>query len=330
MLSLAQELIDTVLDFLHDDAESLRRSSLVAHAWIPTPRHHLFSHTAINCFFSGRATVRDNAHSFLALCGSPHRTILAAMQSVALNIIHFGDDPELLERVVGAFEGTSVKEIFFLDWSSPGSLARIGARLPQQLEQLSYNSMAQASEDLFFLAASFPRLRSLVIHVELKSIMNTTIVFPPLPTTNLTHLRTLRLRLSGHHLEQALSWLQAAGVRPETLDVEVLHCFHNGWGPTASLNAFLHARAGRLEHLHLRVAHHRNSSDIDDIERLNRVSDVDLRVLANLRTLHLRSHDLESVCTALDSLPKDFPTLETVKVDTIPYPFDHDDDDGPT
>ncbi|KAL4246646.1 hypothetical protein ABKN59_008145 [Abortiporus biennis] len=39
---LPQELTDTIIDFLHDDRNTLKSCSLVCHSWIPATRFHLF------------------------------------------------------------------------------------------------------------------------------------------------------------------------------------------------------------------------------------------------------------------------------------------------
>ncbi|KAJ7301125.1 hypothetical protein DFH08DRAFT_724630, partial [Mycena albidolilacea] len=44
---IAQELIDTILDFLYDDHSSLFSASLVARKWVPTTRHHVFERIII-------------------------------------------------------------------------------------------------------------------------------------------------------------------------------------------------------------------------------------------------------------------------------------------
>ncbi|KAJ7084978.1 hypothetical protein C8R44DRAFT_651389, partial [Mycena epipterygia] len=44
---LAQELIDAILDFLHEDHGSLLSSSRVARKWVPAPRYHIFERIAI-------------------------------------------------------------------------------------------------------------------------------------------------------------------------------------------------------------------------------------------------------------------------------------------
>lgn len=47
-ITLPSELVDMVIDFLHSDKESLRRSSTVAKAWLPSTRYHLFQELCIH------------------------------------------------------------------------------------------------------------------------------------------------------------------------------------------------------------------------------------------------------------------------------------------
>ncbi|KAK0434145.1 hypothetical protein EV421DRAFT_1841651, partial [Armillaria borealis] len=42
-LSIPQELLDYILDFLHDDVPTLRTCSLVSHAFLPCSRYHIYS-----------------------------------------------------------------------------------------------------------------------------------------------------------------------------------------------------------------------------------------------------------------------------------------------
>lgn len=47
MRGLAQELTDYIIDFLHDDPDTLRQVSLVSKAWLDRSRHHLFETLSI-------------------------------------------------------------------------------------------------------------------------------------------------------------------------------------------------------------------------------------------------------------------------------------------
>ncbi len=46
-LSVPQELLDNILDFLHDDIPTLRTCSLVSHAFLPCSRYHIYSNVFI-------------------------------------------------------------------------------------------------------------------------------------------------------------------------------------------------------------------------------------------------------------------------------------------
>ena len=58
---LANELIDTVIDFLHEDRPSLRACGLASKSCLPSARYHLFSDIVVNAF---------NFPSFLSLIES--------------------------------------------------------------------------------------------------------------------------------------------------------------------------------------------------------------------------------------------------------------------
>ncbi|KIP02383.1 hypothetical protein PHLGIDRAFT_79196, partial [Phlebiopsis gigantea 11061_1 CR5-6] len=47
MHPLAQELVDHIIDFLHNDPATLRSCTLVAHTWLPSSRFHLFSRVEV-------------------------------------------------------------------------------------------------------------------------------------------------------------------------------------------------------------------------------------------------------------------------------------------
>jgi hypothetical protein len=47
---LPQELVDTIIDHLHDDPVTLRSSALVCSAWLPASRHHILHRIFIRLF----------------------------------------------------------------------------------------------------------------------------------------------------------------------------------------------------------------------------------------------------------------------------------------
>ncbi|KAF9477304.1 hypothetical protein BDN70DRAFT_810945 [Pholiota conissans] len=79
------ELIENILDFVHDDPESLYAASLVCRAWVSTPRYHMFHRTIIRDI---EDPFQENVTSFLSLCSSPHGTILPVIRCAILCIHH--------------------------------------------------------------------------------------------------------------------------------------------------------------------------------------------------------------------------------------------------
>jgi hypothetical protein len=66
MPHLPAELIDTVVDFLHDDEESLANCSLVCKEWVPATRYHIFNNLLLD---------RWNMEEFVDLITRPSATV---------------------------------------------------------------------------------------------------------------------------------------------------------------------------------------------------------------------------------------------------------------
>jgi hypothetical protein len=66
------ELIDWVLDFLHDDFDTLKNCSLVCKAWLPTTRLHLFESVVVSGWKAGE---------FFLLISSPHSRLSSVIRS---------------------------------------------------------------------------------------------------------------------------------------------------------------------------------------------------------------------------------------------------------
>ncbi|KAJ7649604.1 hypothetical protein B0H17DRAFT_1102168 [Mycena rosella] len=308
IVDLAQELIDHILDFLHDDPISLLSSSLVARNWVPAPRYHIFEKIAINYYFRPGYQLRlDTANGFLATCDSPYSTILPSVHSVVLNISTELDETAavLLDEICLVLGRAPINKLLFIDHTysgKPMSLSRIAPHF-SGLQEFAYNALDDVAEDLFAVVASFPMLRRLSAYAATPAPH--TQLYPS--PTAFAYLHTLRLQLSSH--ESALSWLQSADepLRLETLDLNIFHPYHNGWGPVGALNSLLHASGEHLRHLSLGVSY-KDDIDDDDIDAVFRQmrdadGEVDLSSLANLRTLRLTNHNVDAICSALASLP---------------------------
>lgn len=281
---IAQELIDTILDFLYDDHSSLLSASLVARKWVPTTRHHVFEQIIINHFFPGRGrSFRDSAHSFLALCRSPHCSILRSVQDVLLNV-DTDPVPDLLKELVDVLARAPVSKILFIDHTTvfrdPVSLSWMAPHFPN-LREFTYNSLDRFVLDIFALVASFPQLHTLSLYSNTRDSAKTAITqakpYPTLPPTALASLHTLRLRLFSHQVDEFVEWLQSFRdpIPLETLDLDVFHFYHNGWGPIIALNAFLSGASGAyLQNFGLRIQYE-DDREVDETRLLAEASQGD-------------------------------------------------------
>ncbi|KAJ7458268.1 hypothetical protein B0H11DRAFT_2061495 [Mycena galericulata] len=329
---IAQELIDTILDFLHDDRASLLSSSLVARKWVPASRHHIFERIVINHFLAPRRGFRDNAHTFLDICASPRCSIIPAIRTVVLNVnTEFGPSGpqrQLLVDIINVLACAPVEKLIFIDHNSlsgqPVCLSWLAPYIPG-LQELSYNALERAAEDLFALVSSFPALRTLSLYSTHKGSPTASIAHGRVPHPTFAHLHTLRTRLYAHQSDELLGWLQTAGtsLRLATLDVNVFHAYHNGWGPVTALNALLRANSDSLHHLAVRITYEDSDHAVGNMVRVEKPTDgqLDLSHLTNLRTLRLTSHSVHNMCYALSSLPSTPHPLTALQIDFIPWRY---------
>ncbi|KAF8160220.1 hypothetical protein K438DRAFT_1985840 [Mycena galopus ATCC 62051] len=326
---IAQELVDSILDFLYDDHASLLSCSMVAQKWVSATRHHVFQRITINHFFPGRGHFfKDSAHSFLALCRSPHCTIIPSVWEVVLNV-DSDPVPAMLKELVDILGRAPVSKMLFIDHTTsfrdPISLSWITPHFPG-LREFSYNSLDRFVLDIFGFVASFPQLHTLSLYSNTKDAAKTSITqakpYPTLPGAPLASLHTLRLRLFSHQSAEFMAWLQTFGdrIQLETLEVDVFHFYHNGWGPIASMNAFLDANGAHVRTFALRL-HLEDDREVDETILLSTPSDgdLDLSGLTHVRSLSLSTHNGEAMCAALASLPSDPQTLDTLRVSFLPW-----------
>ncbi|KAF8954249.1 hypothetical protein BDZ97DRAFT_2081830 [Flammula alnicola] len=297
------EILDRILDFLHDDQAALCSSSLVSRNWVSVPRYHIFNRTIISEFLTPDRRIKENVHSFLALVQSPYCTILPAIRNVVLNVTR----ADLIGDVVIELKHSKVlTQIVFIDYSrisESRSLSWIALALPN-IHAFSYNAIYAFPADAWRLVTSFPRLQNLAIYTN----VHTTFTFPAqIVRPQFLHLRTLRLRLVRS--EQFLDGLQSVGgwYSPlETFDLRVLRKSHKGWGPVDALNSFLKANSGSLRHLSLGIQYIDSLVHMDESVCADRLSTtempIDLSALPDLSTLFFITHDINSICNSLASL----------------------------
>jgi len=61
--SVPPELVDSIIDYLHDDSVALKNCSLVCHSWIPSSRYHLFRQVSLDFIrFTDRVQILQYDH----------------------------------------------------------------------------------------------------------------------------------------------------------------------------------------------------------------------------------------------------------------------------
>ncbi|KAJ7636399.1 hypothetical protein FB45DRAFT_906557 [Roridomyces roridus] len=317
---IAQELIDTILDFLHDDIPALLASSLVSRKWVPAPRHHIFGRRiVIHHFLPGRRGNRgfmDNATPFLEICRSPLCSLVPSMRNVVLNVntehSPAGPVPRMLTDIFDVLAKAPIKKMLFVDHTSslaaPVFLAQTMGQCLSNVQELSYNALGRIAGDILAIIAAPASLHTLSIYGTHRgsSMDPFALSAAPQPGNRFENLSTLRICLYARQSDALLSWMKADSLRLETLDLTVFHGYHNGWGPVTALNAFLHGEStATLKVLSLSVVYEDDDNDVDEDVRIEAPSDgeLDLSALTKLHTLRITSHSVESVCAALASLP---------------------------
>lgn len=154
-----QELIDMIIDYLHDDQRSLASCALVAYHWVQSSRYHLFASVSL----SGFRWIR-----FLDLLDSPFTTIPPHVRALELTDCH--NELESLDEGIArlsnsnhlvAIDSLSLKMI---DWRKLSLEFHIATLLSsfQQITRLHLDHTSfRTEDDVVDLISSYPLLEEL-------------------------------------------------------------------------------------------------------------------------------------------------------------------------
>ncbi|KAF8901853.1 hypothetical protein CPB84DRAFT_1776836 [Gymnopilus junonius] len=294
------EVLERIIDFLHDDLAALCSSSLASRRWVSGARYHLFGQIVLHDFQRTANYYRDNVHPFLLLVQSPYSTILLSVRKVVLDISTLDLIPNVVDALKDLVFLRTMALVDFSYSSKTPALCWIAKALPD-IEELSYNKTNVVHDEAYRFFASFDRLKSLSIYTEPGTVFSFSTNIPGL---HFTHLRTLRLRLLDS--EQFIGWLQGlAEFHPilETLDIRLFRLSHTGWGPIRTLNTFLKAISDSLQHLSVGIDYVAEVADVDQSLCFDpEGTPVDLSTLSELRTLFFKTHNVNAICDSLATL----------------------------
>ncbi|KAF7315999.1 hypothetical protein MIND_00117200 [Mycena indigotica] len=323
--SLAQELVDAILDFLHDDRASLLQSSLVARQWVPATRYHLFQRITLSLVRHRGSTtgIRDTARPFLQLSRSPLCTMLPGIQDVLI-AVQADWEAQLIQNIIELLGSSPIRKLLFIDMESePKPLAWIAQHFPH-LRELVYNGTTHFLSDPLALVTSFPHLRSLSLFSR-PSYLTTPCAFTDLSSPHsFHHLSTLQLRFLAAEVDKFIAWLLTLGddaMHLETLDIVSFFEYHSGWGPVSNLNAFLKAQSKSLRTFRIQIKYEESDADISDVERVSNISqgDIDLSPLTKLETLYINQHHVAALLAALSSVSS--PSIAAVEISFKDWPY---------
>ena len=252
------EIIETILDFLHDDPSALYSSSLVCRNWLSSPRYHIFNRVLLNEVEQlSRRVLQENVHSFLELIRAEYCTFLSHIRYIILNVA----TQVLIEDVVHALAPLKkLSQIVLIHHRQRRDTHKINGnhQIPtiawngtsfHNVHEFTFNAFIEFGDDAWALFASFTNLRSLAINIS-RRIPLFLPSQPHILPSIFCKLQTLRLQLKFH--EQLFAFLQASDGEHyalETLDLWIYSPRYRGWGPVDALNLFLQNNSNTLKHL---------------------------------------------------------------------------------
>jgi hypothetical protein len=255
-----QEILDRILDFLHDNRATLYSASLVSHAWVHAPRYHLFSQTLLTEIYGRGRLLKENARSFLVLAHSEHCTILPAIQYVIFVVA----TQELVDDLVKILAPSKrLSQLTYIHTLRSETISW-NAQILSNIHDFSFDFLwYNFDADAWRLVTSFPNLHSLALYTN----ATCPITLPSsIPGYIFRNLRTLRLRLVAS--EELFEWLKKLdGTRfiLETLDLRMFRPDRGtSWGSMRALNSFLKEVSDTLKHLSIGISYDAGLNELSE------------------------------------------------------------------
>ena len=184
---LPQEVIDSVIDCLADDIDSLKRCALVHRTWLPRARYHLHREVTIDC--SHKKVPSANYYSTgaakyirsLKLIAPPQPPVHGARDSKA----------RAVWKIVPRFTELHTLTILFSNWTGTGKTYEWLRPVARHVTRLNliFASFSRVT-DFFEFVAMFPALEGLSLtNLSFGTSVLTAIPVPPPESLSLLHMR---------------------------------------------------------------------------------------------------------------------------------------------
>ncbi|KAJ7746293.1 hypothetical protein B0H16DRAFT_1854647 [Mycena metata] len=171
---LPPEVVDVILDHVATHPRTLRSCSVVARAWLPRSRHHLFRRLSIST---------SRLYRFLARC--------ELFGPAVVSLVFRASKSRRRHHVITALLCEKARRGLFLSYTSLTSLQLTGLHFP-------------ALDQLYQLIAAFPRLENIYL---LDITWNNATQSTPAPNHSAGLSRLRHFSLSARDLDLVLAWL---------------------------------------------------------------------------------------------------------------------------
>lgn len=238
---LPQELIDIVLDNLHDDQRSLRQCSLVCKAWVPRCRSYIFEHIYLKSEDVDRwRRMMEASPEYSNLVRSFTRSFLRRNVEV-LRISSSPENNVIPFQMLSQFSNllTIDARRFSLE-GYPNDF--LSLKLPSVKSLIVYSLTGESSHQILQFLSIFPGLSRLEISLHWRTSSTADATFPNLP--KLKHLRMFINNNAGFEFGRLLTKFSAT---------KALQYFHatTSTPEDGSLNGLIASCASTLTSLHI-------------------------------------------------------------------------------
>lgn len=233
----SQELIDLVIDHLHDAPRTLSSCALVERSWTPATRYHLYSSINLHpglLFYNSSKNV-PRIERLLSLLNSPHSTI-RAQDIREITLLFSSTDHEyfsylvtqVMTRLPALQSLNFLPDITESSWTRRNTVVYYDLQALDEIEDFyegfeeSPLNWSDKTANFFTIVSSIPHLRRLKAvwapSLPEAPILNTSKAFPP-------HLSHLVVR--GMKTAMVQWWLAGNSQRPPVRSVELQSVYPN-------------------------------------------------------------------------------------------------------
>ncbi|KDQ06700.1 hypothetical protein BOTBODRAFT_181355 [Botryobasidium botryosum FD-172 SS1] len=329
-LKLPNELIDLIIDHLHNDKPMLEICALVCRGWVAPSRFHLFRRISV---------LPDGVGEFTSLCDSPFSTIPRAnthslvfcpgVNNPALNRLLTWRSVDGQKTLAAILSQLRTLELSYVGWWTLSAPAKKILAQFQSLRELTAFYVVFETRDQFFtLLGAFPNLEILTLS-DCSFQCQEAATNPGDPNLNAAlppRLHTIRMRGLGHRgvaVVDAIALLPCHSLRAFDFSVSYFPSADLAYGAAAAIGKLVASAGQSLEAFSAEVKDRFNLSDGTDLYGCFEL--IDLTKNTSLQRIGLHIKDNRRVLPFLGQLAdatissKFFiPTLQSLKIEDLP------------